>query len=309
MASPQKEYSRRLFERWVGSIQRHPLMVMTVTLLLTAAVLFYSAVHFKINTDINSMMSDELRFRKLDKNFQKAFPQLSDTIVVVIGADTPEAAVSTRERLAERLRQEAKLFKTVYEPGGGSFFEKNGLLYLSVDELEDLADNLAAAQPFLATLSQDLSLGGLFSVLEKALQHPEEAGVRDGRMDVLFDQMRLTFDRIAADQPYQMSWQNTMLSRMKSYQQRWQFIIVQPFLKTNAFSSGEVPLKTVRRLANELGIEDAKGVTVRITGDVALSHENLIEVRKSIGLATIASLLLVAFILYIGLKGSGRLIF
>lgn len=309
MASKHKGYSRRLFERWVSSIQRHPLMVMTITLLLTVAVLFYSATNFRINTDVNSMMSDKLRFRKLQKDFQKAFPQFTDTIVVVISANTSEAAASARERLAGRLRQEAKLFKTVYEPGGGSFFEKNGLLYLSVNELEDLADNLAAAQPLLALLSQDLSLRGLFSVLEKALQHPEEAGVKNGRMEVLFDQMRQTFDGITVGQPYQMSWQNTMLSRMQSYQQRWQFIILQPYLKSNDFSSGEVPLKTVRRFANELQSNDADGIRVHITGDVALSYENLTEVRKSIGLATIASLFLVAFILYIGLKGSGRLIF
>ncbi len=309
MASQHKGYSKRLFERWVSSIQHHPLRVMTITLLLTVAVLFYSAANFRINTDVNSMMSDKLHFRKLEKDFQRAFPQLTDTIVVVISADTPEVAASARERLAGRLRQEAKLFKTVYEPGGGSFFEKNGLLYLSVNELEDLADNLAAAQPLLAMLSQDLSLRGLFSVLEKALQHPEEAGVRNGRMEILFDQMRQTFDRITVNQPYQMSWQNTMLSRMQSYQQRWQFIILQPYLKTNGFSSGEVPLKTVRRIANELGLDDANGIKVQITGDVALSHENLTEVRKSIGLATIVSLLLVAFILYIGLKGTGRLIF
>ncbi len=309
MASQQKRYSSRLFEWWVGSIQRHPLMAVTITLLLTVIVLFYSAVNFRINTDLNSMMSDRLRFRKLEKDFQKAFPQLANTIVVVISAETPEVAASARERLAKRLRQEAKLFKTVYEPGGGSFFEKNSLLYLSVNELEDLGDNLAAGQPFLAMLSQDLSLRGLFSVLEKALQHPEEAGVRDGRMEVLFDQMRQTFDGITVNQPYQMSWQNTILSRMQSHQPRWQFIILQPYLKTNAFSKGEVPLKTVRRIANELGLDDAHGVKAQITGDVALSHENLTEVRKSIGLATIASLLLVAFILYIGLKGSGRLIF
>jgi hopanoid biosynthesis associated RND transporter like protein HpnN len=302
-------YSKQLLEWWVSSVQRHPLMVMTIALLLTVGVLLYSATNIRINTDTTSLISDKLHFRKLQKDFQEAFPELTDTIVVVISADTMDTAVSARKRLARYLRKETDLFKTVYEPGGGSFFEKNGLLYLSTNELEDFADNMAAAQPLLALLSKDLSLRGLFSVVEKALQHPKEAGLKGGKIALLLDQMKIAFDNTVTNRPYRMSWQNIMLSEKASYRQRWQFIIIRPYLKSNDFTRGEVPLKAVRRIANELQLNDANGTKILITGDVALTYENLTEVRNSIGAATIASLLLVSLILYIGLKGSGRLIF
>jgi hypothetical protein len=38
------------------------------------------------------MISEKLPYRKLEREFQSAFPQFKETIVVVIDADTPEAA-------------------------------------------------------------------------------------------------------------------------------------------------------------------------------------------------------------------------
>jgi len=47
------------------------------------------------------MISDKLPYRKLEKEFQNAFPQFNDTIVIVIDADTPETARLEAEKLAE----------------------------------------------------------------------------------------------------------------------------------------------------------------------------------------------------------------
>src|SRR5512147_1317067 len=130
MTTAKESRSRRLLARWVAFVQLHALSVVTVVFLLTAGILYYTLTHFRINTDVNGMISEKLHFRRLDNDFTHAFPQLCDTIVVVIDADTPELAVDARKRVAERLRAEKRLFKDVYEPGGGIFFEKNGLLYL-----------------------------------------------------------------------------------------------------------------------------------------------------------------------------------
>src|SRR5512143_1798541 len=151
---------RRFLVWWIAFVQRHARAVAAVTIFLTAAIFYYSLTHFRINTDLNGMMSDKLHYRKLQNDFIRAFPQLSDSIVVVIDAETPEAATGARVRLAGLLREEKTLFKDVYEPGGGDFFEKNGLLYLSVDELNNFADKVTAAQPLIGFLAQDFSLRG-----------------------------------------------------------------------------------------------------------------------------------------------------
>ncbi len=299
----------RLLEWWLRTVQRHPVSVVVIAALITAGALFYSIRNFSINTDLNSMISDSLRFRQLDRDFSKAFPQLSDTLVVVLDGDTAEQALFARTRMAEQLRKEAGLFKSVYEPGGGTFFEKNGLLYLDVGELEELADRLADAQPLIALLSKDLSLRGLFSVLGTALSSPELKEIPAEGMNLLFDRMTKAFEGSTENRPSRISWQEMMLGEKEVAEQRRQFIILRPSLVENDLSTGEEHLAAVRRVASQLGIDKANGVTMRITGDVALSHETIVEARNTMGAATAASLILVGLVLFIGLGGSGRLAF
>ncbi len=308
MRNSERDYAGRFLGWWVSSIQRRALTVVLVALLLTLGVLYYSARNFKINVDTGGMISEKLRFRQLENDFSKAFPQMSDTIVVVLDSDSPELAMSVRKRLAERLRKETSLFRTVSEPEGGEFFEKNGLLYLSVKELEDFADNMAGAQPFFAILSHDLSLRGLFSVLEKALSEPEAREAMDRRIDLIFERMGETFDNASKNRVLQMSWQRIMLGDEEANKMRRQFIILQPFLDVTELSSGEAALGAVRRIAGEMGLNGQSGVKMHITGDVALSHENLVEVQNTVGAATLVSFLLVGVTLFVGLGRSGRLV-
>jgi hopanoid biosynthesis associated RND transporter like protein HpnN len=308
MVRRYRNYSEQLIEWWVNFIQSRSLMVVIITVLITGGILFYSIRNFKINTDLNSMISEKLRFRKLEKDFLRAFPQLTDAIVVVLDADTAERALSARKRMVERLKKTG-LFKMIYEPGGGKFFEKNGLLYLSKDELENLADRLADAQPLLAFLSRDMSLRGLFSVLGMALNQTEVKETQDRSISLLFDRMGKTFDGVIENHPYQMSWEGIMLGEKKAAEQRRQFVILQPYLDETKFSADEVSLKTIRNIAKELDINETNGVKMRITGDVALSHENMVAVRNSTGAATLVSIFLVGIVLFIGLGGSGRLVF
>ena len=304
----RKDYAGQILGWWVSAVQRHALPVLMIALLFTAGVLYYSIRHFRINVDTSGMISDTLRFRRLEDDFLKAFPQLRGTIVVVLDADAPELALSARTRMAERLRKEPRLFRSVYEPGGGAFFEENGLLYLSQKELEAFADDMAGAQPFLAMLSQDLSVRGLLSVLEKALVNTDAREAMDKRIALLFDAMADTFEQARENRSYPLPWQRIMLGDSQSHMMRHQFIILQPVLDGAKLSSGEVALDTLRRIAGEMGFTGGSGVKMHLTGEVVLARENLIEVRNSVGAATFVSFLLVAVTLFVGLGRSGRLV-
>ena len=92
MMKKDKGHSRQVITWWINLVQGHASTVLIATLLATAAVLLYLQQNFRINTDLNGMISEKLRFQKVEKEFSKAFPQFSDTIVVVIDGDTPEQA-------------------------------------------------------------------------------------------------------------------------------------------------------------------------------------------------------------------------
>jgi uncharacterized protein len=293
---------------WVDFTLNYSLRLVVVAFLVTAGILAYTVTHFKINTDLNDMVSDKLPFRKIEIDYGDAFPQLSDTIVVVINADTPELASHARKLMAQSLMKEKSIFKTIYIPGGGSFFEKNGLLFLSIGELEALTDNLAQAQPFLALLSQDLSLKGLFSVLETFIRHSEEVMGDKKKLVLLFGRLSDALEHAMNSKPYRLSWQEIMTGEQVEKPQPHEFIVLQPFLDYRVLYPAKQAIHTIHRIAGELRLNDKNGVKLRITGSIALNHEDLISVQEGIGTAVIISLILVGVVLYIALY-SGGLVF
>ena len=61
--------------------------------------------------------------------------------------------------------QRPDLFTYIRRPDGGEFFDCNGPLFLSLEELQALSDKLVEAQPLIGTLARDPSLRGLFDTL------------------------------------------------------------------------------------------------------------------------------------------------
>lgn len=306
---PTLTRTQRLLSAWVLLIQRNAVAVLVVSVLLTFGTLWYSAANFKMNADIRGMMSDKLSYRGLYKEFSKAFPQQSDTVVVVIDGITTEQAEAARKAIAEQLRKEEAIFASVYEPGAGAFFQKNGLLYLNIEELERLGDRLSAAQPFLALLSKDLSIRGLFEGVEKALEQEDLSEAHDRTLARLLDGMSNAFGSAVHETVYQMSWEGLALDTERTARRCRQFIILKPRVADASLSAESVHIETIRRIARQFGYNKTGTARVRITGDFALAYENLLEVRNSTGIATVASLLLVALVLSVGLYFSWRLIF
>jgi hopanoid biosynthesis associated RND transporter like protein HpnN len=301
-----RTYSTHLFEWWTDLISHHSPLVLLLSLLATTGVLIYTVNHFRIDTELTDMISDKLPYRKLEKEFQSVFPQLTNTLVVVIDADTPESARIQREKLAERLKKMTGLFKGVYAPGSGEFFERNGLLYLSVQDLEALSENLASAQPLLGLLSKDLTLRGLFSVIERMVSQEGELKQKT-KLVTFFESLAQAFESSVSNRPKQLSWQELILGKEVAGEASRQFIILDPVLDYSTLSGGEAGIQAIYRIRDELGLREVNGVRVRLTGDVVLNYETLLTVSRGMGLMTLVSFLMVAIALVIGL-GSGRLV-
>jgi uncharacterized protein len=154
-----------LLERGYAFIRQFAALIIAIILLGAAVAAYYTSQHLRINTNTEDLLSSELEWRINHLQYKKAFPQDSDTIVVVVDAATPDLAQDSSKLLADRLRQETTLFREIYQIDQSPFFRKNQFLYLDIDELQDLSDNLAKVQPFFARLTRDQSLHGLLSAL------------------------------------------------------------------------------------------------------------------------------------------------
>ena len=69
-----------------------PWAVAAAALALGVLAMTYAASHFAMTTDTDKLISSKLPFRQREAQYNKAFPQQGDQVVVVIDGKTPELA-------------------------------------------------------------------------------------------------------------------------------------------------------------------------------------------------------------------------
>lgn len=197
--------SGRLLADWISIVSRWPVFVIMMAAMSTAGLHYYTVNNLGINTDTADMLSAKLPFRQTYEAYKREFPQYVDTLLLVIDADIPEQAGAAADALADRLTRMPQLFKSVYPPGGDRFYVTHGLLYLDVEELGELTDQLAQVQPFLGELASDPSLRGLLVMLGSAIDALEDGEEVD--LDPVFLRMNKAIDAQLMQRDYQVSWQ------------------------------------------------------------------------------------------------------
>lgn len=292
---------------WLAAVQRHTRAVLGMTAIATVAVLAYVVFNLAFDTSHKALLSDDLPFWKEYNAFAEVFPIVDEAIFVVIDAETPTRAREAADALAERLAGDADMFPQVYVPGGGEFFTRHALLYLSVDELYDLADHLAAVQPMLAELARDRTLPGLVRILDTAFDHAQTDPDLSENLIPIFDSVSFAARAVIEGYPRPISWTELLLERTLPGDSARRLIVVHPSLNYDLLLPAGEPVRAIRAAAADLGLDSARGVTVRLTGNVALNYEEMVSVARGAVLAILGSLCLVAVILYVAL-GSVRLV-
>lgn len=291
----------RAVAAWVDGVRRRPILTLALAAVVTALLGLYTVRNLGVNMDVAAMLSPDLPHQKTWNEIARAFPGSADPLLVVIDAPTPERARGAALALRDRLARETSLFKSVEVPGEGPFFEKNGLLYLSTEELQQLADHLAEVQPYLAELRRDSSLRGLFALLEKATEALRKGDTTVVQLAPVFDRLARAIDAERAGRSEPVSWREVLLGQSLPETTR-RVLVVQPIVDYSALIPAEQSLARVHELAREIGLGGDSGVRVRVTGELALSSEELETVATSTALSGVLSFILVTGILYFGLR-------
>ena len=295
---------RRVVVRLVEFSARAAKGLVAIVLLLTAVFLYYTATYLSLDTDLSKMLDPQLRFRQLQVDMRKAFPQFSDLIVVVIDGDNADNANAASQKLMARLKQEKTTLESIYDPEQTSFFSQNGLLYLDKMELLQLSDHLTEAAPFLGTLAQDPSLRGLFTVLGRALDENLSADYR-ARLKTMLDSISGIAEALSAGRQVKQSWRGQFIEgKLSQGNDRRHFILIKPKFDYSSMQSGQEGTNTVRRVAQELQLDPQHGVRVRLTGEVPIQDEELESVSRGAGISILLSALLVCVILILGLRST-----
>ncbi len=288
--------------------RRHGPWVVGAALALTALSVYYTATHFAISTDTSQILSRDLPFQRLQDRLDAAFPQQKDTALVVIDGDNAGLTEDASRRLAAWLQDRPQDIKSVYVPGGGQFFRKNGLLFLGTDELWSLSNRLSQAQPLIAQLSQRPTLPELLSVLQKGLEQKAKGGPPLRELDTIFDQLSKTMASQEAGRFYQLPW-GELITGQTSEEQRRHFIIVKPRMDYDQIQPARRALATIQAGIRALDLDPQHGVQVRITGSAALDNDQLGAISKGAGLATVLCIAMVLVLLIVGLRSTWLVFF
>lgn len=100
-----------------------------------------------------------------ERQTETAFPQRQDLIVIVLDGADARRSEAAAEALAAALRNRPDLFRSIRRPDAGAFWTRHGLLYLDLDEVREITEQLIAAQGLLGPLAADPSLRGIADLL------------------------------------------------------------------------------------------------------------------------------------------------
>jgi hopanoid biosynthesis associated RND transporter like protein HpnN len=276
-------------------------------LVITIAASFHLATNLKINTDNEDMLSEELQFRQNAIAIDRAFPQLDDTMLIALEAENSDIVDEKTITLVDALKQQGSIFEEVFSPASDPFFRENGLLFLDVEELDDLYLRLAAAQPFLGTLWQQPNLAGLSDITELIADATDLDNANLSEAGRVFSKMAEVIQAVRADEAKQLVWSEVLLGREKSDGLQYRLISVKPKLDYASLQPAARAKDVIYQTATELGLEKS-GVSVSLTGGAVLQDDELKSVERGMGLAGIISLVVVTLVLCIGLRSIGMMV-
>lgn len=290
----------RLLATWVRGCARAWPLVLLVAALLCAGSLVVSKHRLGINSNFDEMLDPELPFRRAQRAFIEAFPQYEGNLVLVVDADTPEDARAAATSFAAALEARPELFRYVHVPMAEPFLEDHAFYYLDEEELDDLALRLAEIQPFLGRLTRDPSLRGLFDMLGYALDEKAKGGEFDATP--LLKRLRVAIDGVVQGAPTRMSWQALMQDddEAPSAADRRQIVLAQAVRDYGAFQPAAGALAAAREIFASLPRDGHP--RLRITGGLAMEHEELTTVRQGAEWIGLLTMILVGLVLAVGLR-------
>ena len=275
----------RLLATLVGLGVRWPRVVFGACLALMFGAALFAAGHFAMTTDTAALISPDIDWRRNEKAVERAFPHLTDALLVIVDGKTPELAEAATAKLSASLAEDKAHFRTVERPDGGAFFDREGLLFGSTSEVQAATKSLIDAQPLLGPLASDPSLRGVAGAFSTMLTGVQNGSIPLSQIDRPMRRMADALDASTAGKPAFFSWQELFAQPgAGSTPPRRRLILAQPRLDYGALQPGEDAVAAIDTQAAKLGLDAAHGVRVRTTGEVPLADEEFATLEENIGL-------------------------
>lgn len=285
---------------------RHPWLVLLLALILSALSLWFTSQRMEFLTGRDDLMPKNTSFNRDYREFRAEFGSMDDIVVVIESADAERAGVFGG-RLHDALAKDKKHFSELFYPYALPFFRKNGLLFMPLEDIKELHQNLTLAAPVLKELSRSPSVQTLFTYMTGTMER-YSAGEKGELSGILFmlDKLGAGFESFAGGQGGTPSLEGFFMSSDSSFAKagRQQVLTVLPVRTMEGFVPAGAAISVVRaEIAKLKALPEFKGVTVGLTGSPVLENEEMSTSQKDIALATVVSLILTVILLLIAFRG------
>ncbi|HEY7302461.1 MAG TPA: MMPL family transporter [Xanthobacteraceae bacterium] len=286
----------------VNICARFAWLVIALATVLTAFTGYYSIEHFSINTDVNKLISPDLPWRQRELAVDRAFPHRHERIIAVVEAPTSEKASQAAAALIDRLSLQPELFASVREPGAGPFFARNGLLFLSADEVDRATAEFARAGPLIQVLVSDPTWRGLIQALTFSLGGIQRKFYSLNEMTRPLRMFASTVEQAIAGAPASFSWRELVARKAPEPGDLRRIVEIVPLLDYGAIEPGKRATQAIRQVALDAGLASDYQAHVRLTGPIPIEDEEFSTLKENAGLNAIISLTFLLGILWLALR-------
>ncbi|MGD0491328.1 MAG: MMPL family transporter [Steroidobacteraceae bacterium] len=273
-----------LIVRLVGACVAHARIVIALLIILCIGMGYYVTRHFAMSTDIDALLSHELPWRVRQAAFDAAFAQNNGDIVVVVDGQTPELSEAATATLAARLATQTRWFHSVVRPDSGPFWEHNGLLFASTQDVKKVIAQLVKVQPFLGSMASDPSLRGLANTLSLTMQGVTHDQAAPEALRTPIRTLADALQGLAMGKPRFFSWRTLITGHIPDERELRHIILLDPVYDFTQLQSSRSPIRAVRDTARELQLDTVHGVRVRLTGAAPLQDEEFATLAQRAGL-------------------------
>ena len=289
-------------------------------MLLAVAALLWTMHALGFQSSTARLLPAGARYATLYREYLQDFGELND-IVVAVDAVNGEESRRFVERLAEALAARPDRFSRVTYRLDRGFFERNGLLYLSLDSLASLRDQLFDHHEFATSYAAHPSLDRLVESLNHEIGQAFVSGFAglglDGKktaapdfslLEALLGQMEARLEAPAA--PYRSPWGGLFTAPrpggggdgyFAAPDGRLLFVFVEQTRREGSFTDNQEKIAELRAVIARLRA-DFPGVSVGVTGGPALSNDEMTTAFRDSGLATALAVTVVAGLLFLAFR-------
>src|SRR5262245_28849515 len=266
-ATPAEEPRRRIRPNFFARIARfgcrHPLAVIGLWIALAVLAFVFAAMTFRVELQEAYLVAGDPILANEQSRLNEEFPEPSESIVAVIDSKDPVLARGGAERMAASMAEETTVFRNVFSPGTGRFFEDNGVLYLSEEAVTSMVSRIERSAPLFQALATSPNLTGLSVLADQVAKAIAEGRSPEGLTGLFADATRTVQAQLAGKRR-DLDWLSLIEHGVNIESNRW-YVVGYPVATTDADPMRHA-VEEARRLADLLVAEFDGRVSVALSG-------------------------------------------